>query len=117
VRFQKRHGTVRVIVVVAKSVHADRSGSLDELRRFFRFLEDRRLFLLDVEGCSFLFRNGRLAVVDLESLFPVETTVADLVRSRTRKSAIEQDDYEKQLRYVARRVLKHRGTEDTETGG
>lgn len=57
-------------------IAADRSASLDELRRFFRFLEERRLFLLDVEGYTFLFRKGRLAVVDLESLFPVETTVA-----------------------------------------
>jgi hypothetical protein len=91
-------------------VEDDGSASLEELQRFFAFLKDRRLFLLDVVGCSFLFRKGRVTVVDLESLFPVETTIADLIRAKTSRPAIRLDDYDKQYQYVSRKVLACRST-------
>lgn len=82
-------------------VKNDESKNIEEIREFFRFLEDNRLFMLDISRDAFLFRAGRLKVVDLESLFPVAATVSELVTQQTSRSSIRLDTYQKQFDFIA----------------
>ncbi|SFJ15722.1 class I SAM-dependent methyltransferase [Planctomicrobium piriforme] len=86
-------------------VEHDGQANAESIQEFFSFLERERLFLLDLCADSFLFSRGKLTVVDLESLFPVETTIADLVKTRTRKTEIPFDSYEKQRNHILQRLV------------
>ncbi|WP_339735834.1 methyltransferase [uncultured Gimesia sp.] len=79
--------------------------SADELSQFYDYLAENNLFMLDLTPDSFLFTDGRLKVIDLESLFPVEHTLDDLIRVQTRRSSLSLDSYDKQLRYLLKRFV------------
>jgi len=81
-------------------IENDESVSRAAIHDFFKFLEENRLFILDLCSDSFLFDSGQLYFVDLESLFPIETTIADLVQSRTTRDSIRLDTYQKQIAYL-----------------
>jgi SAM-dependent methyltransferase len=85
-------------------VEDDGSANIESLNAFFAFLEANGLFVLDISVDSFLFQEGQLRFVDLESLFCVSTTIRDLVKQRTSRDTIALDSYEKQLTYITRRL-------------
>lgn len=82
----------------------DESYVESELHAFFQFLRENKLFILDFTSDSFLFCEGRLKVVDLETLFPIETSLDDLIRTRTRRGRVPFATYEDQLRHLIRRL-------------
>tara|TARA_R110002111_G_scaffold256739_2_gene324163 strand:- start:4223 stop:5368 length:1146 start_codon:yes stop_codon:yes gene_type:complete len=85
-------------------VQEDGCFSTDELTLFYDYLAANKLFMLDLTTDSFLFTDGQLKVIDLESLFPVEHTLADLIHVQTRRSSLSLDSYDKQLRYLLKRL-------------
>jgi SAM-dependent methyltransferase len=82
----------------------DRSFSERELLEFYRFLRENRLFILDLTYDSFLFSEGRLKVVDLETMFPVEESLENLVQARSPKRSLPFGSYEEQLQYLIQRL-------------
>ncbi len=87
-------------------IATDASVRRAELEELFGFLEHNRLFILDLQTDSFLFRDGRLKVVDLETIFHVDTTIDALLRERTRRESIRLDTHEKQLAYLCEKLLE-----------
>lgn len=85
-------------------IRADRSFSERELHEFYRFLRDHKLFILDLTVDSFLFSEGRLKVVDLETMFPLEDSLENLVQARSPKRPLPFNSYEEQLQYLIRRL-------------
>jgi SAM-dependent methyltransferase len=85
-------------------VQNDESFSENELEKFYRFLRDNKLFILDLTSDSFLFRDGRLKVVDLETMFPIESSLEDLIRSRTKRSRLPFPSYADQLEHLVKRL-------------
>mgnify|MGYP003650697151 FL=1 len=85
-------------------VKEDGCFSADELSLFYAYLAESNLFMLDLTTDSFLFSDGKLKVIDLESLFPVEHTLEDLIQVQTRRSSLSLDSYEKQLQYLLKRL-------------
>jgi hypothetical protein len=79
--------------------------AIDEL---FRYLEDAGLFIIDLLADSFIPADGSLKMVDLESVFPVEDTVAETIRRNLIKPdrPLKNDTYEKQKEMLKRHLCR-----------
>lgn len=86
-------------------VEDDKTGHAEPILRFFEFLKEHQLFMMDLSSDSFLFSKGNLKVVDLESLFVIQTSIADLVSQRTRKPELVLFTYEQQIQFVMQKCL------------
>lgn len=87
--------------------YLERSGpvtpeGIDEL---FRYLEDAGLFVIDLLSDSFIPVNGKLMMVDLESMFPVVGSVAETIERNLLRAShrAPYDTYQKQ-----REILKQK---------
>lgn len=70
-----------------------------QVQEFYAFLRERNLFIIDFVRDMFLFdTNGRLKVVDLESIFEVPD--GNLRRYTKSAKALPYDTYEKQLNFL-----------------
>lgn len=85
-------------------IKADGSFSAEELSLFYDFLSANNLFVLDLTSDSFLFTEGKLKVIDLESLFPLERSLQDLIQVQTKRTSLSLDSYNKQLHYLLKRL-------------
>lgn len=85
-------------------IQNDNSFCERELQEFYQFLRENKLFILDLTSDSFMFCNGELKVVDLETLFPIETSLDALVQERSQKRLLPFSTYHDQLQHLIKRL-------------